>query len=283
MIRNLCLGAIALAALAAVATPARADDWSKTYALTGRPQLSVEAGDGRVTIVSADQNKIDARVTTEGWRIGSQVQIEESQSGNAVEIRIRIPHQFFTFSIGRRSIHIDLTVPRGSDLDIHTGDGSISAASVSGHIRLDSGDGSISAQGLTGDVYLHSGDGSIEGEGLDGALDASSGDGRIDVRGRFDSLRVKTGDGSVSASATAGSKISTEWSLRSGDGSIRLRLPDSFAANLDAHTGDGRITLDFPVTVSGSLNRSSIQGKIGAGGGPLVLRTGDGSIHLEKL
>jgi hypothetical protein len=274
---------IVLAALAAVATPAQADEWSKTYSVTGRPQLMVDAGDGRVTILAGGQNQIAARVTTEGWRIGSQVHIDESQSGNTVQIRIRIPRQYFHLFVGRRSIHVDLTVPSAADLDIHTGDGSISTTAVSGHIRLDSGDGSISAQNLSGNLLLHSGDGSIEAEGLDGTLEASSGDGRIRVGGRFDSLRLKSGDGSIAAAVASGSKISSEWSLRTGDGSIRLRLPEGFAASLDAHTGDGRITLDFPVTVSGSLNPSSIQGKIGTGGGPLILRSGDGSIHLEKM
>lgn len=283
MLRTFCLAVLGVAALAAASAPARADDWSKTYTVTGHPQLLVDAGDGHVTITSHPENRIDAHVTVEGWKLGSDVHVEESQTGNDVEIRIRVPRQYFTFFGRSHRIQVDVAVPSNCDLDIHTGDGSISATAIAGHIRLDSGDGAIHALNLRGELTLHSGDGSIEASALDGALDASSGDGHITVGGRFDGLRMRSGDGSIEASAGPGSKISTDWSVHTGDGSIRLRLPENFAADLDAHTGDGRITLDFPVTVSGSLNRSSVRGKLGGGGLPLVLRSGDGSIHIEKM
>jgi hypothetical protein len=276
------LAGIALLAMAGIAAPARADTWSKTYPLTGKPQLTVRAGDGSVTIVSNNQKQIDAHVTTRGWRIGSDVKIDQHQTGNAVEIVIRIPHHFFSF--GNHGLHVELDVPRTADLDIHTGDGSITCDPVSGTVSLDSGDGSISAQGLSGAIRLHSGDGSISASGVDGSVRASSGDGRISIRGRFQSLHLHSGDGSIEASASDGSTIpaSSQWSIRTGDGSIRLALPSNFAADVDAHTGDGRISVGFPITVSGSLNRSSIRGKLGGGGGQLILRSGDGSIHIEK-
>jgi DUF4097 and DUF4098 domain-containing protein YvlB len=282
MRHNLCFAAIALAAIAGLAAPASADVWSKSYALTGKPQLTVDAGDGSVTILARNQNQIDAHVTTRGWSIGSEVKIEEHQTGNTVEINIRIPHGFFSFFPHEHSVSVELDVPRTADLNIHTGDGSISCDPVAGTITLDSGDGSISAQGLSGAVRLHSGDGSIQASGVDGSLVATSGDGRVAVHGRFDSLELRSGDGSIEASASAGSRIASSWSVRTGDGSIRLTLPANFSADLDAHTGDGRITVGFPVTVSGSLSRSTFRGKLGAGGGQLYLRSGDGSIHIDK-
>jgi len=102
------------------------------------------------------------------------------------------------------------------------------------------------------------------------------------VRGRFDTLNLKTGDGHIDAEAQSGSKMASSWSARSGDGTITLRLPSSFSAELDAHTGDGRISLDFPVTISGELSASTVRGKMGAGGSPLLIRTGDGSIRIDR-
>ncbi|HEV2388571.1 MAG TPA: DUF4097 family beta strand repeat-containing protein [Candidatus Acidoferrales bacterium] len=281
--RVLRMMAMSVGALAVAATPASADVWSKTYNLSGKPELVVDADDAAVVIVSRAQNQIDAHLTTVGLRIGSDVQIRESQVANRVEIDVRVPHLSFHLFGGSRSIRLELAVPRAADLDIHTGDGSINADPVSGNIRLDTGDGSISATGLSGDARLHSGDGSINATGLDGALDANSGDGRISVRGRFDSLTLRSGDGSIDATAADGSKIAGSWSVRTGDGSVTLRLPQSFAADLDAHTGDGSITLDFPVTVSGTFNRNTIRGKLQGGGPPLYVRSGDGSIRIEKL
>ena len=66
MTRNL-LAAMALAGilgLAVSASPLRADDWSKSYTVNGRADLSVATGDGDVTVTGTDQTRIDAHVTT---------------------------------------------------------------------------------------------------------------------------------------------------------------------------------------------------------------------------
>ena len=268
----------------AAASTARADDWSKSYKLTGRPNLRVTTNDAHIDLYATDAPQIDAHVTTRGWTIGERgVKITESQSGNDVTLDVHVPSFHFSFGWNNRSVRVELHVPHEADFDVETGDGSVTSESFHGNLRISSGDGSIDAHGLKGQVRLHSGDGHIEAEDLDGALNADSGDGHIRVRGRFDALTLKTGDGSVTAEAVFGSKLSGDWNLRSGDGSITLRLADGFDADLDASTGDGSISLDFPVTVSGSISRSRIHGKMGNGGPPIYIHTGDGSIHIEKI
>lgn len=267
--RRFGLTALALAGLLcatlAVASPARAEEWNKSYKLSGRPNLRVITNDGHVDLYSSDSSQIDAHVTTTGWPIAKSggdrgVKITESQSGNEVTIEVHVPSFHFSFGWNNRGVRIELHVPRNADFDVETGDGSVTSQAFSGNLRISTGDGNIDAHGLKGEVRLHSGDGHIDGEDFDGSLHADSGDGRITVRGRFDKL-----------------------TLESGDGSVIVRLPDGLNADLDAHTGDGSITLDFPVTVSGSLSRSTIRGKIGSGGPPLMVHTGDGSIHIEKM
>jgi DUF4097 and DUF4098 domain-containing protein YvlB len=278
------IGVAMALAVVAMAAPARADQWSKTYSISGRADLHLTTDDGDVNIVGADQKQIDARVVTEGYKIGaSDVRIEESQSGDHVELNVKLPHMNFSWFGGHRSVRVEVRVPRELDLDVRTGDGNVTAQPVAGRIKIDTGDGNVTASGLKGDIYMHSGDGHIEGANLDGSLNVDTGDGHITVLGRFDTLNLKTGDGSIEASATAGSKIASSWTLHSGDGHINLRLPDNFNADLEAHTGDGRITLDIPISVSGSLSHSAIRGKINGGGGQLRVSSGDGSIHLEKL
>jgi len=246
--------------------------------------LHVTTDDGSVQIDASDRREIGARVTTRGWRIGpDEVTISESQTGDRVDIEVRVPHEHWGMNFGHRDIKVILQVPREADLDIRTGDGSVGVQPVSGHVRIFTGDGSITADGLQGEIRLHTGDGSIRATGLDGRLEADTGDGHMDVRGRFDVLDLRTGDGGIEADVERGSKVSGAWSLRSGDGGITLRLPDDLSADLDAHAGDGHITLDLPVSVAGSISTSSVRGKLGAGGPPLRVQTGDGSIHLQKL
>jgi DUF4097 and DUF4098 domain-containing protein YvlB len=267
-----------------ITVPARADVWSKVYLLTGLPDLRLDTNDGHIKVVSADVKEIKVNLTAEGWQIGNDVKITETQNGNNVDLQIRVPQQlsWHFFNIGRKALFVEVRVPRNANMDLHTGDGDVILQDVSGRIRVDTGDGRITSQGLNGEIRMHTGDGRIEGTGLNGTLDADTGDGSIFVVGRFAALQLKSGDGNIEVAAEAGSRSSDGWSIYTGDGKIRLRLPQDFGAELDARTGDGRVTVDFPVTSSGSLDSSHMKGKLGSGGGMLQIRTGDGSIYLER-
>jgi DUF4097 and DUF4098 domain-containing protein YvlB len=247
-----------------LALPAVADQWSKSYPVTGKPDLWVSTGDGSVRIDVWDEARIEARIETVGYVINKDFQLIESQSGNQVKIEAKFPNTSWGLNLGQRSLTVTLKVPRESNLDIHTGDGS------------------MTVNGAKGEHRFQTGDGRIEATGLDGRLHASSGDGGVSVEGRFDLLDLHTGDGAVEAAAKPGSTIGSPWSVKTGDGGVTLRLPADLQANIDAHTGDGGVTLGLPLAASGSLKRSSVQGTLNGGGGPLTVRTGDGAIRLEK-
>jgi len=258
--------ALFAALIALVALRARADEWSKSYSLTGRPDLRVETSDANIRVTTGDQNTIQARVTTSRYKIGEGgIHIEERQNGNSVEIDVRYPHHNFTFgwSAGNR-VDIVIQMPREGNVNLRTGDGKIEVAN------------------LRGEMDMHTGDGSLDLVSVDGKLHASTGDGHIQASGRFDELELKTGDGHVDVRAGGGSAISNNWRLETGDGSVSLEVPQNLAANVDLHTSDGHIDLDMPVTTEGTMRQNEIRGKLNGGGNLLTIRTGDGSIHLKK-
>ena len=221
---------------------ASADEWNKTFKVTGTPELRVDAKDGAVELSSWDQKVIEIRVETAGWRIGpDQVRVIERQTGDRVEIEVLLPKWKWGIHVGDHRVRMYVKVPRESRLDIHTGDGNIHGSELRGELRLRTGDGGIDL------------------EKIDGKLNADTGDGQVRVSGRFDQIEVRT-----------------------GDGSIDLRLPEDLTANLDARTGDGNIQIDVPVLVSGSLGRNQLHGKMNGGGPPLEIRTGDGSIRVSR-
>jgi DUF4097 and DUF4098 domain-containing protein YvlB len=104
----------------------------------------------------------------------------------------------------------------------------------------------------------------------------------VRVNGRFDVLDLRTGDGGIEASAVEGSKLETNWRLNTGDGNLTLRVPKSIAADVELKTSDGSIDFDMPVTISGRAGKREIHGQINGGGKLLSLKTGDGSIRLER-
>ena len=258
--------------------------YDRSFPVTGRPALVLRADDAGVSVDTWDRAAVGIRVTTRGWSIPDRdVVVEVAQSGDQVRCEVRErPHWGF-FVLNVRSIHVDVRLPREADVDLSTGDGSVTLAPLAGEILVHTGDGAIEAEGLRGQVTLTTGDGHIEATALDGALVARSGDGRIRLDGRFDRLEVGTSDGGVEAVAREGSRLASAWDLHSGDGSVTLRVPATLRADLDLRTGDGRLVVDLPVEVRGELGRRSLNGRLNGGGLPLRVRSGDGSIRLERL
>ena len=247
------------------AAMAQAEDWSKTYAITGKPDLHVETSDANIKVATWDQKTIDVKVTSKKWGFGQGgLQVEDHQNGDTVQIEVRFPRTMHFVSIGDRRVDIEVHMPREGSVNLHTGDGG------------------IELQGVKGAMAIETGDGRVTFDGVEGALQAKTGDGRIEGKGRFDTLNLHTGDGRIEVDALKGSTIGSGWELRTGDGSVTLNLPDAFAANVEMHTSDGHITLDMPVTVEGRYDSNRIEGKMNGGGGSLRVQTGDGSIRIGR-
>ena len=265
---HLLMALLGFVVCSVAALPAYADEWSKTYTLTGKPDLRVETSDANIHVSTWNQNTIEATVTTVRYKIGTDgIQIEEHQTGDAVEIDVRYPHRGLSINWGNSMSHrvdIDIHMPREGRVDLHTADGKIELGN------------------FKGEMQLRSGDGSQEIDSVDGKLHATTGDGHIRASGRFDELELKTGDGRVEAQAGSGSALTTGWRLESGDGTVTLQVPENLAADVDLHTGDGHIDLDMPITTQGKIRENEVRGKLNGGGNLLTIHTGDGSIRLRK-
>src|SRR5271165_3499685 len=276
---GLMAGALALGS----ATAARADEVTKTFSVSGHAKVRVETDDGAVRVSTGDIKQVEIRVVYSGYKLDRDLRVSTEQNGDSVDVVAKTSGgSFFNWGVRHSSLRVEVHMPKDADLTVRSGDGSVEADSINGNVDVTTGDGSITVQGAKGNIHFRSGDGHIEARGLDGTVDASSGDGHINLEGRFDGLSIETGDGSVTARATAGSRVASNWSIRTGDGSVDLEVPGDLQANLDASTHDGHISLGLQVTVEGTFSSSSIHGKLNWGGQSLSIHTGDGSIHLSK-
>jgi DUF4097 and DUF4098 domain-containing protein YvlB len=262
-LKRMSLAILAVAVISVL--PAHADEWSKTYNISGKPDLRIETSDANIRVTTWDQNTIEVKVETSRYKIGEGgIRVEEHQNGDTVEIEVRYPHHNFNVEWGSHRVDVIIQMPREGRVNLHTGDGKIDLA------------------GFKGDMDLHSGDGSENLEGVDGKLHASTGDGHITAQGRFDELELKTGDGHVEVRANQGSTLAAGWRLETGDGNVSLEIPSELSADVSLHTSDGHIDLDMPIVTEGKIRENEIHGKLNGGGSPLTIRTGDGSIHLRK-
>jgi hypothetical protein len=261
----------------------QADEVAKTFTVAGHAHVRVQTDDGAVRVSTGDIKQVEIRVEYTGYKLDRDLQVTTSQNGDSVEV-IAKTHggSWFNFGVRHTSLRVEVHMPKDADLEVTTGDGSVEADSINGNLDVRTGDGHIMVQGAHGNIRLHTGDGHIEGRALDGRADITTGDGHVNVEGRFDGLTIRTGDGSVTARANQGSTVAAPWNIHTGDGSVDLDLPGEMQANLDASTHDGRISLGIPVTVEGTFSSTKIMGKMNGGGQAIVVRTGDGSIHLNK-
>lgn len=258
LILPLCLLALSLSAFA--------DEWSKSYQVGNTPSLHVDTNDASIEVTQGGSSTISARVISDGFNIGTTgVRITERQDAGRVDLQVHVPNDW-GFHIGmHRGVQVQVQVPAQTALDLHSGDGHISLTGISGKAQLDTGDGHITVQNYNGDLRAH------------------TGDGHMTIDGVFNDVNLRTGDGHIDFTARPGSKLDSGWLIHTSDGSVQARLPQDFNADLYLHTGDGHIQLDLPMTVSGSVERSRIRGKLNGGGELIEISTGDGSIQVGKF
>ena len=243
-----------------------AEEWTKTYQVGNNPSLHVDTNDASIEVTHGVSNTISARVTAEGYSIGgSGVRVTERQDADRVDLQVHVPSQWgFHFNM-HQGVRVEVQVPPQASVDLHSGDGHILLNGISGQARLETGDGHITVQNFTGSLHGH------------------TADGHMSIDGVFTDLDLRTGDGHIDLSVRPGSKLNGSWLIHTSDGRVEARLPNDLAAELYAHTGDGHIQLDLPVTVSGSIERSRVRGKLNGGGPLLEITTGDGSIRIGRF
>ena len=275
---------------------------TKTFKVAGLPEIDLDTFDGAIEIHSWDKAEVEVEIEKRAMEqsLIDQIKVEATQQGDKIVLKVTGPSRtdFGGLTIG---VHISPTarlrvvVPRASNIVARSGDGAIRAEALDGKIVLNTVDGSVTATRLSGDINVRSGDGSIRLDKITGRIDLETDDGSIGFEGKPSILHLKTGDGSVRAQIDVETVMTDNWDVTTGDGSITLTLPSAFNAELDAETSDGAVRSSHPLLEEGRDERRSGEGsddrrerrrvlraKMGAGGKSLKVRTGDGTIRIER-
>jgi DUF4097 and DUF4098 domain-containing protein YvlB len=230
-----------------------------------------------------------------------EIKVQTDQQGDVVTIKVTGPRrtEFRGVTIGMHispTARLRVVVPRSSNIQATSGDGSIRAEAVEGKILLTTQDGSVTATRIGGDIQIRSGDGSIRLDNVTGKLDLETEDGSIGLEAQPSVLKARTGDGSIRAMISPDSAMTDNWDLATSDGSVMLQLPGLFNAEIDAETSDGTVRSDHPLLSDEDRlerrrgedgderreRRRVLRAKMGDGGKILKVRTGDGTIRIER-
>src|SRR6516225_12503543 len=101
----------ALLAATAVAPGATPEEVTKSYTVTGRPNVRVETNDGSVRVTSSDGKQVEFRVEYQGYELGRTLRVDSRQDGDKVELIARVTgHWGINFNWGHNSrlLHIEV-------------------------------------------------------------------------------------------------------------------------------------------------------------------------------
>lgn len=300
----LWLGTAVLAALALsgctinVNTEGATASETLTFNVSGTPAVTLDTFDGAIEVHSWDRSTVEVIVEKRAPDDGmlQQIRIEKQQDGNTITVKVVGPeHGRDGIQIGvvmSPSAKLRVAVPKASSVDLRSRDGNLNIEDVSGTIALHTGDGAILGQRLTGDIVARSDDGSVRLRETTGKVDIETLDGAVTVNGTLTHLRAKSGDGTIRIGADRGSVLADDWLIDTRDGSIEIRLPDGFSADVDAETEDGSIRSTYrglDVAREGDDDADhrgrpgrQLKATLGSGGKTLRVRAGDGSIRFES-
>jgi len=229
--------------------------WHKSFSLKGRPEIQVASNNADVRVYASDRKDIEAVLYAD--RTISSDAVTDRKSENLVKLDVRLPSQW---RAGFDSGVLELRVPLGCDIDVQSRNGSIMVKDAQGKLTLHTESGNIAALAIRG------------------TLDIESGHGDLQVDGAVTAVILHTRTGNVAVQIDPGSRMNSNWVLRTGDGNVDLRLPEE----LDVNSGDGNVRLDFPMAVVGGGGRSAVRGPINGGGRHLEVHSDKGDIRVRK-
>jgi DUF4097 and DUF4098 domain-containing protein YvlB len=274
---------------------------TRTFKVTGQPEVVLDTFDGAIELHSWDRPEVEVEVEKRAMEqaLLDEIKIETQQKGDTVTVKVTGPRRELRgVTVG---VHVSPTarlrvaVPRNSNIQAHTSDGSIRAEAIDGKLAFTTADGSVTGTRLGGNIQVRSGDGSIRLDNVTGTLDLETTDGSIGVDAKPSVLKARTGDGSIRVNIEPDTAMTDNWELTTSDGSVTLTLPGEFSADLDAETSDGVVRASHPLLADEANARGEgedrrerresrrvLRSRIGDGGKLLRVRTGDGTIRIER-
>jgi len=313
-----------LLTLSSAAYAAVEGHFDRTLKVSGHVDLDIQSGSGNITVHQGDTNSVVVRgqvKASESWFGGGGVSADEKvkrieqnppieQNGNTIRIG-RIQDEALRNNV---SITYDVTVPKDTSLQSHTGSGDERISDITGPVRANTGSGNLTISNIVSEVranagsgdlqisnvqgrtYTETGSGNIRATGIAGGFDARAGSGDITFEQTASgSVRAETGSGNIrlrnvsgGVEAGAGSgdvevqgKIASDWRIHTGSGEVEVKLPSDAKFNINARSSSGNVEVNHPVTMQGSLKRNHIEGTVNGGGTLLDVSTGSGTIRVN--
>ena len=268
------------------AVPVLADGIQHEFGVSAGETLKIFAEGASIDIQTGASNRARIDIRRNGdseERILRDYDIDVSYEGGRVVLeadRRRMSDGFF--GLFKKSLHIDVVIPREFDVELKTSGGSIEIAELQGTVEASTSGGSLRFDTIDGEVNARTSGGSITIEECTGNTTVITSGGSIRVNEVRGALNASTSGGSVKAYISE--QPGADSKLTTSGGSVTVYLGKALGVDLDARTSGGRVRTDFEITVEGdeAFSKNRISAALNGGGPELKLRTSGGSIQVLK-
>lgn len=226
------------------------DTWTRSYTLQEGGEFQIVGSNGTIDVRGGTGTAIEvnaervvrAQTDSAAAGIASRVKIGEDVAADRIVLR--------TEGLGGIIIGVEIavnyhvTVPASTRLRLHTENGDVTIA------------------GVTGAVIASATNGTLTGTALGGGVDA------------------RATNGTIAMDLASVSKDAVD--LRTTNGEITLTLPASANANIEASCRNGTIDIaDLPIELMGEQNRRRARGRLNEGGTPVEASTTNGNVRIR--
>lgn len=246
----------------------------QTFESSNHKNLNVKAHSGSIIIRTWDKPAVNVIIKgnqealkTVDYKINNNdgnitvTTTAKNESKNALELRVEV------------------TVPKYFNAEVKTFGGDIKANYLTGNIKFETSSGDIVISDITGESDLKSTGGSIKVITFKGNLTANTSGGNINLEGSEGEIKVENAGGDIKVRYTGSNMGMT---LKTTGGDIKVILPETFKATLDAASTGGEIKTDFSVLVNKDYTGQTLNGIINGGGNIIKCTTTGGKISILK-
>ena len=257
--------------------------FDRTFTVNGSVELDLNTDSGGISVVPGPPGTVRVRGILKANRFRlRQGDVERrlrdleanppiTQNGNSIRVAVRDPQVLRDVSM-----RLEVQAPPDSRLRARADSGGIEVRGIKGPIDCETDSGGIHANEIDGEVRAHADSGGIHIRRVSGPVYAHADSGGIEALEIAGAIEAVVDSGGIRISQTKAASIKAH----ADSGGADIALASTGGYELQAHSDSGGITAP-ELTISGSISRRHVGGKL-RGGGPLVdVRTDSGRISIR--
>jgi hypothetical protein len=296
--------------------------FERTIQTTGPTRLDVVTDRGKIEVVAGQPGRVvveGAASVRAGWNVPANA-VELARHVAAAPpieyadrtVRLRLPAD----SAAQQAVIVNyrVEVPPGTEVRTRTDSGATSIRGVEGALDIRTHSSTIDVGDIAGAVQIATGSGAVRASDVSGALSVStessairlsrlgsslkartqSGEINADLRGTGD-VDVETGSSAITLQGVRGGLAvrtqsgrvnvqgapTRDWKATTGSSNVMFDLEPTDGFIVDAVTRSSHIDIKG-INVTGSVTKQTVKGTVGNGGPTVMVRTGNGQIHIVR-